>query len=296
MKKNQPLISIIIPTYNRGNLLRRCLKSVLSQKYENWEAIVVDNYSQDNTDDIIKEFCDSRIKFYKNHNYGVISISRNFGIEKSKGEWICFLDSDDYWLPNKLNYIVRNCTKYDLIYHGYYTYKNGLLGSRKKKESFYTIKANNVSYLLQRGDPINPSCSAVSRAFIGTTRFSEDSNFFAIEDYDFFLQLIIKNPRILHLKKYLTFYDSSTGVSHITSESLKRQRLIIDKYQLQLSKKGYRNVICLYLFNKGVGYYEKGEYKKALRLFKLSVNSSIMKVKKLSLGALVLSAIKSLSK
>lgn len=95
MASNEILFSIVIPTYNRANLIKRCIESVINQTYQNWEAIIVDNYSEDNTEEIVSSFNDERIRFYKNHNYGVISVSRNFALDNSNGHWICFLDSDD---------------------------------------------------------------------------------------------------------------------------------------------------------------------------------------------------------
>ena len=73
MASNEILFSIVIPTYNRANLIKRCIESVINQTYQNWEAIIVDNYSEDNTEEIVSSFNDERIRFYKNHNYGVIA-------------------------------------------------------------------------------------------------------------------------------------------------------------------------------------------------------------------------------
>lgn len=186
---NKLLFSIIIPTYNRADLIGRCLESVINQTYDNWEAIVVDNYSEDNTEEIVASLNDSRIHYYKNHNYGVISVSRNFALDRAKGEWICFLDSDDSWASDKLKQLMPYVNRYDLVYHGYKTNTGKIMFFDRTKQLFYTVKEPTVAYILQRGDPFNPSCSAVSREFIGITRFSEDKKFFAIEDYDFFLQL-----------------------------------------------------------------------------------------------------------
>ena len=116
---DKPLFSIVIPTYNRAKLLERCLKSVISQTYTNWEAIIVDNYSEDNTEEIVKSFADSRIRYIKNHNFGVIAISRNKAIDMAHGDWICFLDSDDIWYKEKLESLLPYINDYDIIYHGY---------------------------------------------------------------------------------------------------------------------------------------------------------------------------------
>ncbi len=98
----KPLITIIIPSYKRCKKIKKALYSVKSQTFENWEAIVIDNSSKDGTKELINSFNDKRIKFYEIKNEGFISKSRNFGIEKSNGQYLAFLDSDDWWTPNKL--------------------------------------------------------------------------------------------------------------------------------------------------------------------------------------------------
>jgi glycosyltransferase involved in cell wall biosynthesis len=90
-----PLVSVVIPTYNHARYLGRALQSVLDQTYKNWEAIVIDNHSTDNTAELIASFADQRITYLKIHNNGVIAASRNAGIRAAKGEWLAFLDSDD---------------------------------------------------------------------------------------------------------------------------------------------------------------------------------------------------------
>ena len=108
MYKFKPLVSIIIPTFNHANYLSKALQSVLHQTYTNWEAIVIDNYSTDDTDSVITRYNDHRIKYLKIHNGGVIAKSRNAGIKSAKGDWIAFLDSDDTWTSDKLDTCIDN--------------------------------------------------------------------------------------------------------------------------------------------------------------------------------------------
>ena len=89
------LISIIIPTYNQGEFLERCLKSISSQTYKNFEIIVIDNASTDNTKSIVDKFNYLPLKYLVNKNKGMIAQSRNLGIQKARGDIIAFLDSDD---------------------------------------------------------------------------------------------------------------------------------------------------------------------------------------------------------
>ena len=113
-----PLVSVIIPTFNHANLLGKALESVINQTYGNWEAIVVDNQSTDETNQVIGKFKNSRIQYLKISNGGIIAKSRNLGINVAKGEWIAFLDSDDWWTKDKLEICLKNVDeKIDFIYH-----------------------------------------------------------------------------------------------------------------------------------------------------------------------------------
>jgi len=80
------MVSVIIPSYNHAHFLKQSLKSVIDQTYSNWEAILVDNHSEDNTDSIINSFANARIKILKIYNNGVIAVSRNLGIKHACGE------------------------------------------------------------------------------------------------------------------------------------------------------------------------------------------------------------------
>lgn len=95
-------ISVIIPTYNRARFIKRAISSVLCQTYQNFEIIVVDGPSTDNTQDIVKKIQDKRIKYMRPKIQRGVSAARNAGIDQAKGEFIAFLDSDDEWLPEKL--------------------------------------------------------------------------------------------------------------------------------------------------------------------------------------------------
>lgn len=102
-----PVISIVIPTYNRGLLLQKAVASVLAQTYINWELIVVDDGSTDDTAEMIHSLKDSRIHLLTVPHSGNIASLRNAGAKTGSGEWIAFLDSDDEWVPNKLEIQLR---------------------------------------------------------------------------------------------------------------------------------------------------------------------------------------------
>lgn len=99
-------ISVVIPVYNKGFILNETLNSVLQQTFTNFEIIIINNGSTDNSLEVLSKFNDSRIHIYSQENKGAAA-ARNLGIEKSSGEFIAFLDADDYWFPNHLEELIN---------------------------------------------------------------------------------------------------------------------------------------------------------------------------------------------
>ncbi len=109
MKEKAPTVSIVIPTYNRAHLVGRSVKSVLNQNYQDFEIIIVDDGSSDNTEDVIEKFQeqDDRIKYIRHKTNRGGAVARNTGIQAAKGKYIAFQDSDDTWEPEKLEKQMR---------------------------------------------------------------------------------------------------------------------------------------------------------------------------------------------
>lgn len=104
----EKLVSIIMPSYNTGRFIKDTIGSVLCQTYSNWELIIVDDCSTDDTDEIVAPYLtDQRIRYIKNDVNSGAAVSRNRALREAKGKWIAFLDSDDLWLPEKLEKQIR---------------------------------------------------------------------------------------------------------------------------------------------------------------------------------------------
>ena len=101
---NNPFFSVIMPTYNRAKFIDSSIDSVIQQNFDNWELIIVDDGSHDNTKEVIENCKDFRIKYFFQKNAGV-SAARNLGIKNSKGLYICFLDDDDQYLEHHLSFL-----------------------------------------------------------------------------------------------------------------------------------------------------------------------------------------------
>lgn len=96
------LVSIIMPSYNTAPYIKETIQSVLDQTYQNWELIIVDDCSTDNVDEFVASIKDERIRYFKNEKNSGAAVSRNRALREAKGRWIAFLDSDDLWMPEKL--------------------------------------------------------------------------------------------------------------------------------------------------------------------------------------------------
>lgn len=138
---NQVLVSIVTPVYNAERFLKETIISIREQSYKNWELLLIDDCSNDNSSKIIKEFqkIDSRIRYIKLEKNSGASVSRNIGIKNAKGRFIAFADSDDLWEPKKLeiqiNYMLKN--KYGFTFTSYrYMKENGVKTNKVAKAPF----------------------------------------------------------------------------------------------------------------------------------------------------------------
>lgn len=151
------LVSIITPSYKSEKFISQTIESVLIQTYENWEMIIVDDVSPDNSNDIIEKYIkkDSRIKLIKLENNSGPAVARNRAIQEAKGRYIAFLDADDLWHPEKLQKQISfmNANNYELTYTNYETMNengdklNSLIISPNKLSYNQLLKSNKIGCL-----------------------------------------------------------------------------------------------------------------------------------------------------
>lgn len=200
------MISIIIPCYNGETVLRDAIQSVLQQTYIDWELIIVDDCSSDNSSNIIQAFAaeDPRIKYYKtNYPSGSPSLPRNIGLENIKGDFIAFLDSDDIWLPDKLSNQLAFMEKhgYDVSYSYYEKISwNGIRNNRIIKTRGVT---NYKSLLTSNSIPC--LTSMISRKAVGNTRFKSIPQ----EDFCFWLDILRKGYVAYNMCESTALYRES---------------------------------------------------------------------------------------
>lgn len=183
------LVSIIMPAYNAEKYISESIESVLAQTYKNWELIIVDDCSKDNTTEIIKKYADSDIRIkaiFLTDNKGVAN-ARNMALKNSQGRYLAFLDSDDLWLDNKLEKQI-NFMKQNNIYFSFCKYQR--LSDKKEGKVVDVLPCVNYQKALY-GNPIGCLTVCLDRYHIKNFSFSRQRH----EDYIAWLD-ILKNNNI----------------------------------------------------------------------------------------------------
>lgn len=226
VKGMHALVTFIIPVFNAENTIAQAIQSVINQTYTLWELILVDDGSKDNSLNICREYADkdNRIKYVSIPNSGV-SIARNKGLEFAKGEWICFIDSDDYIENNTIELCQEYFSDFDVIAYGIETFpeKTKMVASKKEiycsffdtKKSFYDLY--NIGFY-------NSPCNKIYKRSIIKKGFNP--NYSLGEDLLFNLDVLRECNSICVLPFCLYNYRQSNNSSltrQINSGSLKLQ-------------------------------------------------------------------------
>jgi glycosyltransferase involved in cell wall biosynthesis len=202
---NSPLVSIVIPTYNHAPMLQRALATVVEQTYQNWNAIVVNNFSTDDTLEVVAAFNDPRIQCVNFRNNGVIGASRNEGIALATGKYVAFLDSDDTWFPTKLEKCVEILESgSDLVCHAEYWIDE----SRKSRLVAYgPSEAATHHNLIYKGNRISTSATVVRAALLKEVHgFDVTPELISTEDYDLWIRLAAKSDKFAFISEPLGEY------------------------------------------------------------------------------------------
>ena len=187
-----PLFSIVIPTYNRAECLRSTLKSVLNQTFADFEILVMDDGSTDHTRELVESFADGRIIYSWAKNSGGPATPRNRGIDAATAEWICFLDADDIWYPEKLeetNKAISNNSSIDAVCNDEWLVFNDC--DKKKRLVYGPFVPAFYRTMLIEGNQCSTSAMSVKRSFLNkhNLRFNINANYVIVEDFDLWLRM-----------------------------------------------------------------------------------------------------------
>ncbi len=237
--KDNPLISVVIPAFNRQDTISYCLESVLAQTYKNLEVIVVDDCSTDSTVSIVRSHPDPRVRCVVLETHAGAQGARNRGILEAKSDWIAFQDSDDEWLPDKLEKQVSVLANADydpwiFVYCNAYRFDKAR-GIKSIRLLPVVEGENQYSTLLQSPAPLYPTMIASKKALEKIGYLDEQVPSF--QEWDTSIRLA-KYCRITHLKEPLMVYHAGSGdaISGSATKHVEGWHYIISKYESDIKE------------------------------------------------------------
>lgn len=216
MSDPRPAFSVVIPTYNRADLLPRALDSVLEQEFTDFEIIVVDNSSSDGTDELLADYQrrDARVRSITVSNQGNIADSRNTGLRAARAKWACLLDSDDRWLPGKLASDAATIAGHPgavLVCHYAIELLDGVPGRVLR---FGPAAKDMERKLLIEGNCVCTSATAVHRrTALDAGGFGEDPEIISSEDYDLWIRLARRGEFVFVDRPLVEYRVHAGGIS-----------------------------------------------------------------------------------
>lgn len=260
MTRSNPTVSVVLPTYNRGDIIGNSIKSVLNQTFDDFELIIVDDASTDETDDVVGSFEDDRIEYLKHDKNEGAPAARNTGIEASRGDYVAFQDSDDEWLPSKLAKQMRvfqdSPAAVGVVYTGMRRVRNG--------ESVYlpysgVEKAEgDIHRSLREQNFISTQASAVrKKCFDRVGDFDEDA--WPLSDWELWLRISEHFQFKLVGETLVTSQVRSDSISDNQRALAEARELIINKHKGRFDSKS----LARHCFYTGNGFMKTNEDKKA---------------------------------
>ena len=245
------MISVILTVFNRENLIKDVINSVLNQTNDNFELLIIDDCSTDNSFKIISQFKNSKIKVFKTPlNSGGPAIPRNIGLNQAKGDIICFLDSDDYWKKNHLEEIYNtfNTTEENLLVSS-----NAEIDINNPNKRYFDFFDDEITFSLKSNFVSNKvilSTLAVKNHDLPF--FNESKKAQSFEDYLFILELLQKGFKHKFINRANIFYTVESNDS--IRQNKKQHELFKIKYNFLIKNKIFNPIFYMYLLKEMIKY------------------------------------------
>lgn len=287
-----PFFSVVLITYNRADLLPRCIDSVINQTFDDWELIIVDNYSEDGTKELIENYMekDNRIKFIQVHNNNVLAVSRNAGIKMSQGKYIGILDSDDWYHKEKLKVVYDVCVdkEYDVLYNRY----KFMTSKGEGRTSGKALASDDVFYeLLMNGPIISNTTTVVKKTSIEKVGYlSEDPSLRAVEDLDLWLRMANNGCTFHFINKCLGYYWLGDNMSY-SLKQLTQIDNIYQKFLPEIEPERLPSCISCHDFLSARTCHKIGEFDKAIKFYKNSMKAGSLNHRMYALILILMSKI-----
>ncbi|MCM1326529.1 MAG: glycosyltransferase [Bacteroidales bacterium] len=260
-------VSIIIPTYNRSAKLKKSIEGILRQSYENFELLVVDDASTDDTQAVVEAIADERIRYIRQAVNGGASAARNEGVRQADAPLIAFQDSDDIWKSEKLEKQMaywQEHPEYAMIYCAYKKYMDGQEIVVPNAAWRGSLEGKLFPWLAQRNSIGAPTMLMRKECFLEAGSFDTDLR--ALEDWDFALRFSLKYDIGYVDEPLVDSYDSPDGVSSGGSAYYESRCKMIGRYKEQMLAEGVFDFVVNDLFQRAQQRGALEEVKKLLML------------------------------
>lgn len=286
--ENVPFFSIIIPTFNRASEITRTIQSVLDQSFLDFELLIVDDGSTDNTKNVVGGFNDVRIKYKWNEHSGCPATPRNAGINLAIGEWICFLDSDDTWKVDKLLVCFNSINdNVDLIYHDVKINNKSGVFSRKKSRGRILTTPVLVDLLVNSNTIVNSSVVIRKEIFDRIGPINNSSDVIATEDYNTWLKVAEVSDNFLYIPEILGEY--SISFDSISNRDMSLPVMAATREFTYCLNNGQRKKYLSWIkYMKGRYKYVNGDYLTAKNNLMVSLRDGVNEIKLKSLSMLLI--------
>ncbi len=274
------MVSIITNCYNGEKYLEETIQSVLSQSYIDWEYLLFDNNSTDRSAEIFQSHKDSRFKYYKNDHTVSLGHGRHDAFKMVKGDYVCFIDSDDLWLPEKLEKqvaIMEKDPSVGIVYSDFVYFGKINMERKTSSEGYKTTKDILECYDLGVSDAM------VRRSVVVDNNIEINKDYDIIADFDLFTRLS-RVTKVFHIKEYLTKYRMhNNNLSAVSNKEPGEQLDLYNKFMAEFSpkektecKKGLQAIIDKYWFLTFIGGIKEAEY---INAFKSLMKTSKFRMK-----------------
>jgi glycosyltransferase involved in cell wall biosynthesis len=268
-----PKVSVIIPTHNRIHFLTGAIESVLNQTFQDVEIIVIDDGSTDSTKEIVGTYIQrnpGKISYYYQPKKGV-SVARNTGIGYSKGEFIAFLDSDDMWLPHKLEKQIRTISQESVGFAYSYAYVDEENRKTSKMKPFSPALDFNDLFLKEKS--IITSTVLIRKEYLHEVGLFDESIGVA-EDYDLWARILLKYKAYFIPEPLVIYRKHDKNISDDTEQMLVNGIAIFQKFQKNdtIPKKEVDKKLSYKHYQLGKLYYEENYCRKSAIQFAKAIN------------------------
>jgi len=280
--ENQNLISIIMNCYNGEQFLRKSIESVLSQTYKNWELIFWDNQSIDKSAEIFKSYADKRFKYFYSEEHTSLYKARNLAIERSNGDFIAFIDTDDIWEKNKLKLQMTcfNNIKTGVVFSNYWILKNN---DKKKLYTNKKLPSGNIYKELINNYTVGILTVLLKKEIYLNLTKKFDDRFSIIGDYDLFLRLSKVCSFDSIQEPLATYRLHGKNLSNINKEKeIEECDTWLKENKSNLSNEEIENLQKKFDNRKFINYKIDGKYKDCINLF-LKSKKNLLNIKNLVL-------------